>query len=110
MLWKYVWVAITPSLLLFAVIFTALEYKPLDYGAYVFPDWSAGLGLALMSISLLPIPITALRSLLLYKRDHPGVGLWEAAVTLSEPRADWGPALPQHRFSGHDQGEDDVFA
>lgn len=30
-LWKYVWVAITPSLLMFAFVFTFLEFKPLEY-------------------------------------------------------------------------------
>lgn len=39
------------------MIFNWIDYAPVTYGDYVFPQWAEGLGWALASLSLVCIPV-----------------------------------------------------
>lgn len=111
-IWKYIWVFVTPSLLIFAITLQIVGLKPIEYGSQVFPKYASNIGWCLTSISLLPIPIYAIYKLVCFKRSAEGcdVPLKRALVTLTAPAADWGPALTKYRCVGQQYDEDDVFA
>lgn len=111
-IWKYVWVIITPTLLVFAITLQMWDLKPIEYGSQKFPPYASKIGWCLTSISLVPIPIYALYKLISYKRSPEGrcASLKEAIVTLTAPSIEWAPALTKYRCVGQQYDEDDVFA
>uniref|UniRef100_A0A914XN38 Transporter n=1 Tax=Plectus sambesii TaxID=2011161 RepID=A0A914XN38_9BILA len=111
-IWKYIWMYVTPSLLIFAITLQIIDLKPIQYGSQIFPPYASKIGWCLTSISLLPIPIYAIYKLVCFKRSPKGydVPLRRALVTLTAPAENWGPALTKYRCAGQQYDEDDVFA
>ncbi|KAF7244733.1 Sodium-dependent noradrenaline transporter, partial [Varanus komodoensis] len=54
--WRLCWKFVSPAFLLFVVIVSVVNFKPLTYDEYVFPRWanSVGWGIALSSMILVP--------------------------------------------------------
>ena len=100
-LWKYTWYILTPGLLLFAIIFSCINYTPLSYDTYIYPTWANWLGLGLMMISLLPVPIYAIYHFVEYSRSPAGKNKSALKILqeISSPTEDWGPFLRKYRFT-----------
>lgn len=97
---KVMWLFGTPALLIFAIAFSAINFHPLMYDAYLYPMWINWLGLVLMAISLIPVPIFAVIKFIRYRRSHHAIHLspLETLEQLTIPTEDWGPALKQFRL------------
>uniref|UniRef100_A0A5F9CKU5 Transporter n=1 Tax=Oryctolagus cuniculus TaxID=9986 RepID=A0A5F9CKU5_RABIT len=70
--WRLCWKFVSPAFLLFVVVVSIVNFKPLTYDDYVFPPWAnwMGWGIALSSMVLVP-------SYVIYKfLSIPG-SLWE---------------------------------
>uniref|UniRef100_A0A671FNP7 Transporter n=1 Tax=Rhinolophus ferrumequinum TaxID=59479 RepID=A0A671FNP7_RHIFE len=54
--WRLCWKFVSPAFLLFVVVVSIINFKPLTYDDYVFPLWAnwVGWGIALSSMSLVP--------------------------------------------------------
>ncbi|CAD5111710.1 DgyrCDS1001 [Dimorphilus gyrociliatus] len=84
--WKICWLCITPSLMIWILIFTAIHYAPPKYGKYIFPKWAISLGWSIAMVSIIPIPIVAIYKFLI----TPGTPL-QRIKKLIRPEKDWGP-------------------
>ena len=93
------WYFVTPGLLLFAIVFSSINFEPISYDDYLYPIWANYLGLGLMMISLLPVPIFAIFKFIKYRKTVHGVGKTSCQLLqeLTTPTEDWGPALKQYR-------------
>ncbi len=72
------------------LFFSIADYRPLEYGEYVFPVWAnvVGLFISLASVSMIPcVAIWKLESGTLLERARP----------LMKPTSEWGPALAVNR-------------
>ncbi|TNN74450.1 Sodium- and chloride-dependent glycine transporter 1 [Liparis tanakae] len=73
---KVCWRFISPVIISFILIFTVIQYKPITYNDYVYPNWSLGIGFAMSMSSVLCIPVYAI-----YKVSRsPGATFREDAV------------------------------
>jgi SNF family Na+-dependent transporter len=70
---KYAWLTVTPTFLLFAIIFSLAQTKPVVYGNYEFPHWGTSIGWLLTATSLCPIPIYAVVKYIQHKRSREGM-------------------------------------
>uniref|UniRef100_A0A7N5KKG8 Transporter n=1 Tax=Ailuropoda melanoleuca TaxID=9646 RepID=A0A7N5KKG8_AILME len=54
--WRLCWKFVSPAFLLFVVVVSVIDFKPLNYDDYVFPLWAnwVGWGIALSSMALVP--------------------------------------------------------
>ncbi|KAL5020081.1 hypothetical protein ScPMuIL_002973 [Solemya velum] len=95
-IWKLSWCFIAPLALLVILIFTFTNFKPTQYGSYLFPAWADWIGLGITLISILAIPFTAIVKIIMEHRISNG-SVWQHVKDLSRPAGDWGPALKQHR-------------
>ena len=112
-IWKIIWMVVTPTLLVFSSGFSILNYEALTYGKlYKFPHWASAIGWCLTCVSLSPIPVYLIYKLISHMRSEEGKGqsVFDALRTLSRPTNEWGPALVQYRHSETIPGDDDVFA
>ncbi|XP_078602411.1 sodium-dependent proline transporter-like isoform X2 [Branchiostoma floridae x Branchiostoma japonicum] len=89
---KVCWVAITPALLLFILIFNLVQFNPVTYGDYEYPNWAEIMGLLMGLSSCLLIPIVAVIQVCRQKGS-----LLERIKAAARPSRDWGPALEDHR-------------
>ena len=94
LVWKILWMVISPLVLVFIFVFTFVDYKRSTYGDYTFPGWADGIGWTLAVLMVIPIPIV-----MLYKigRADPYLSLREKLSELTSPTDEWGPALVKHR-------------
>ncbi|XP_014681693.1 PREDICTED: sodium- and chloride-dependent glycine transporter 1-like [Priapulus caudatus] len=90
--WKIVWKFVTPVVIMAIMMFTWMDFSPLEYGAYDYPPWADGLGWALSFTSCACIPIVAI-----YKIYHEHGSLITRIRRLAKPSRTWGPALEKHR-------------
>lgn len=60
-------------LLQFILIFTVIQYKPISYGNYLYPQWSLAIGFLMAMSSVICIPVYALYKIA--KSD--GATFWE---------------------------------
>lgn len=90
--WKTCWKFLTPTVLVFILLFTWIDFKPIKYDDYVFPTWSLVLGWMLSLTSVLVIPSVAT-----YKVYHSQGPIWKRIKSLSKPTDEWGPKLQVHR-------------
>nr|XP_055220671.1 sodium-dependent noradrenaline transporter isoform X2 [Gorilla gorilla gorilla] len=70
--WRLCWKFVSPAFLLFVVVVSIINFKPLTYDDYIFPPWAnwVGWGIALSSMVLVPIYI-------IYKFLSTQGSLWE---------------------------------
>ncbi|KAK3566831.1 hypothetical protein QTP86_004565 [Hemibagrus guttatus] len=87
------WRFISPLIISFILIFTVIQYKPITYNDYVYPDWSLAIGFCMALSSVICIPVYAL-----YKISvSDGTTFWERLKNSMKPHPSWGPALQEHR-------------
>uniref|UniRef100_A0A2K5SJ64 Transporter n=1 Tax=Cebus imitator TaxID=2715852 RepID=A0A2K5SJ64_CEBIM len=70
--WRLCWKFVSPAFLLFVVVVSIINFKPLSYDDYIFPPWAnwVGWGISLSSMVLVPIYI-------IYKLLSTQGSLWE---------------------------------
>ncbi|CAF0768919.1 unnamed protein product [Brachionus calyciflorus] len=62
--WRISWKYLCPSILFLIVVLDILFFEGLQYGSYIYPDWSVNFGYLINIFALLPIPGYALFCLL----------------------------------------------
>ncbi|XP_076664285.1 sodium- and chloride-dependent glycine transporter 1 isoform X2 [Andrena cerasifolii] len=119
--WTWMWKLVTPATLLFILFFNWIEYEPLKYGDYVYPQWASIVGWVIGIIPVLVIVGLTLDQLRDRRRrpaydddddddddfgsrpssQRPGKGktkrskrttVWQRAKLLLQPTSGWGPA------------------
>ena len=89
--WRITWKLVTPMLLIVILIASVLDYKPMVYGASVYPGWANMLGWMVSMVSVACIPMGVLVKVLkqgdwkIISKDNR----WEK---LLKPSSDWGNA------------------
>ncbi len=97
--WKYIWLIVTPALLFFALIFMLIQLKTVTYGTYTFPSWADSFGWFLTCLSILPIPFYAVYKFISFVRtEGRGLPLLKSLKILSMPSEKWHPSLYKFRF------------
>lgn len=90
--WRVLWSGVTPCLIMFVFVFTAILHTPVTYGSYQYPGWAIGVGWLFAVCSIVPLPLIAI-----YKIATAKGPLLNRLVTLTRPTREWGPAVAQHR-------------
>ncbi|XP_061187866.1 sodium- and chloride-dependent glycine transporter 1-like [Saccostrea echinata] len=92
--WKICWMFVSPIIICVILLFAWIDYSPVQYGTYSYPDWSEALGWLMSFFSVIFIPIV-----MLYKinKEDEAKGVWEKIKLLCTPTRVWGPALVRHR-------------
>jgi solute carrier family 6 amino acid transporter-like protein 5/7/9/14 len=89
--WVATWGFITPIIMLALFILFIVEYGPITYGDYVYPEWANGVGFAMVGVALVFIPVMAWVQ---YCKSHKVI---ETLSKVFMPTQQWGPALDKHR-------------
>ncbi|XP_049540198.1 sodium- and chloride-dependent glycine transporter 1-like [Anopheles darlingi] len=89
--WTIIWKYVTPVTLLFILCFNWLQYKPIAYGRYLYPDWAELIG---WIIALAPFTLAILVAIIKVRR-HPDAFMHQSAKKLLKPSRDWKPAHPR---------------
>lgn len=91
--WKAMWKVISPIIITFIIIFSAIGYKSLsdEYGSQSYPPWSEILGFIITSIPVLAIPLWIVCKLALGKGQ-----VVKRLKKLCQAESSWGPALEQN--------------
>ncbi|KAJ8320882.1 hypothetical protein KUTeg_002469 [Tegillarca granosa] len=63
-LWTFFWKFITPVSTMFIWIFSVAQLTPVKYGKTTYPPWAVGIGLVIGILSLIPIPVGMVGTLL----------------------------------------------
>ncbi|KAI5104000.1 sodium- and chloride-dependent glycine transporter 1 isoform X1 [Silurus meridionalis] len=87
------WRFISPLIISFILIFTVIQYKPITYNDYVYPDWSLVIGFCMALSSVICIPVYALFKISM----SDGTTFLERFKNSIKPHPSWGPALQEHR-------------
>ncbi|KOB75526.1 Transporter [Operophtera brumata] len=91
--WSAMWRVITPSALVFILVFNWIEYKPASYGHYVYPMWADAVG---WTLGVLPVVVVVLMAVNQICSGPDDLTIMEKARVLSRPTEEWG----QHAASG----------
>nr|XP_024214624.1 sodium- and chloride-dependent glycine transporter 2-like [Halyomorpha halys] len=91
--WRITWVFTTPVILSVIFIYSLIEYKPLHYENYDYPDWADGIGWVLAGLSVLQIPFWAI-VVVSRKKSDTFLGKVKEAI---KPTKEWGPADPRNK-------------
>jgi len=94
-IWSACWAFLTPTILVIIIILTFLNYEGSTYAAYAFPSLIDNLCFGFSFISVLCIPIVALLQLIRYRN----IPFADRLRFLLRPSLDWGPLMPQDRFT-----------
>ncbi|XP_075228964.1 sodium-dependent proline transporter-like [Lycorma delicatula] len=86
--WRVTWSIFAPVILSAIFIYSLVDYKPLHYENYDYPDWADGIGWALAGISTLQIPFWAIVVVL----RQPGSSLKQKFSKALLANSDWGPS------------------
>ncbi|XP_061449644.1 sodium-dependent noradrenaline transporter [Rhineura floridana] len=62
--WRLCWKFVSPAFLLFVVLVSVINFKPLTYDEYVFPPWANSVGWGIASSSMILVPAYILYKLL----------------------------------------------
>ncbi|KAJ7311863.1 hypothetical protein JRQ81_006178 [Phrynocephalus forsythii] len=62
--WRLCWKFVSPAFLLFVVIVSVVNFKPLTYDEYIFPPWANSVGWGVASSSMVLVPAYVLYKLL----------------------------------------------
>ncbi|KAG8436985.1 hypothetical protein GDO86_007899, partial [Hymenochirus boettgeri] len=77
----------------FILIFTVIQYQPIKYNNYIYPDWAITLGFLMAMSSVICIPVYALFKIW----NSDGNTYLQKLKNALKPSKDWGPALLEHR-------------
>ncbi|CAG5118596.1 unnamed protein product, partial [Candidula unifasciata] len=92
--WKLCWMALTPALILFILVFACADYSPTTFGTYTYPAGGEALGWLMVLASLIWIPFCAVYKLV---QEDEGKTFIEKLKFQIIPNKYWGPALVKHR-------------
>ncbi|GIY10187.1 sodium- and chloride-dependent glycine transporter 2 [Caerostris darwini] len=94
--WRLMWKIVVPTLIASILIFTIMDLKPTEYGAYEYPEWATYVGwlFSLASVSAIPFVIV----LKICRARGP---VLQRIRILLEPTEEWGPKLQMHRMETH---------
>ncbi|XP_030554579.1 sodium- and chloride-dependent glycine transporter 1, partial [Drosophila novamexicana] len=87
--WGFMWRYITPATLLFILFFNWVEYKPAQYGHYIYPLWADTVG---WIVGLLPVFIIFVIGVQQIFKAPKHLSFRERIKVLMRPTAEWGPA------------------
>jgi len=87
---RLTWCIVSPGLLFIIIIFTAVQYEPLEIFGRPYPQSSLALGWCVVAAPLICIPIWFIYQVLVD-------GGWQIIKKASQPQSDWGPANPEDR-------------
>ncbi|XP_053670663.1 sodium- and chloride-dependent glycine transporter 2-like [Anopheles nili] len=92
--WQTIWKYITPAMLLFILCFNWLQYKPVSYGRYMYPNWADILGWVLASA---PFGIAVCMSIVKIRTAYSSSerSFWQTVHTLLQPTSEWKPSDPR---------------
>ncbi|CAG5113651.1 Oidioi.mRNA.OKI2018_I69.chr2.g7741.t1.cds [Oikopleura dioica] len=62
----YMWLFVTPLIVIVIMIFSIIGYKPLQYIDYVYPNWANAVGWCIASLSLICVPLGIIHELMKY--------------------------------------------
>ncbi|XP_001654776.2 sodium- and chloride-dependent glycine transporter 2 [Aedes aegypti] len=100
--WTIAWKFVTPITLLFILCFNWIQYKPVSYGKYVYPDWADIVG---WIIGLLPMMVIVVTALYKIVADTSLQSTVQIIRKLLKPTAEWKPSRsPLYRFEYDDNG------
>uniref|UniRef100_A0A182XLE7 Transporter n=1 Tax=Anopheles quadriannulatus TaxID=34691 RepID=A0A182XLE7_ANOQN len=89
--WVTVWKYITPAMLLFILCFNWLQYKPVAYGRYIYPNWADVFG---WIIALAPFGIAVIVAVKNMSTSSSPFA-WQTIRKLLQPSPEWKPSQPQ---------------
>ncbi|XP_077132266.1 sodium- and chloride-dependent glycine transporter 1 isoform X3 [Ranitomeya variabilis] len=87
------WRFFSPAIIFFILIFTVIQYRPISYNDYVYPDWAIMLGFLMALSSVICIPLYA--AFRIWRSE--GDTFLQRLKNSVKPNKDWGPALSEHR-------------
>jgi len=90
MFWIVMWTGITPAIILFVVIWKAVNQKPMQVDGYVFPPWAQALCWMIVAWPF----VTLLVWMIVYTCYK---GALDVCRQVSQPLPGWGPALQENR-------------
>uniref|UniRef100_A0A182QHH5 Transporter n=1 Tax=Anopheles farauti TaxID=69004 RepID=A0A182QHH5_9DIPT len=90
--WMAIWKYVTPALLVFILCFNWLQYKPVSYGRYVYPNWADFIG---WTLALAPFAIVVLVAILRLLYTKPGSSKFQTLKRLLKPSDEWKPSQPR---------------
>ncbi|XP_058828909.1 sodium- and chloride-dependent glycine transporter 2-like [Topomyia yanbarensis] len=100
--WTLIWKFVTPATLLFILCFNWIQYKPVSYGKYSYPEWADIVGWA---IGLLPMAVVVITGLYKIISDTSGQPITQKIVNLLKPTDEWKAARPSlYQFEYDDHG------
>ncbi|KAJ8270877.1 hypothetical protein GJAV_G00120290 [Gymnothorax javanicus] len=88
------WRFVSPVIITFILIFTVIQYKPITYNDYIYPNWSLIIGFSMALSSVICIPIYGLYKI----TKSEGSTILERFKNSMKPDRSWGPALSEHRI------------
>ncbi|XP_054164673.1 sodium- and chloride-dependent glycine transporter 2-like [Oppia nitens] len=86
--WKIMWKYTSPIILSFILVYMIINFKPLKYGEYDYPDWADALGICLTLVIILQVPIWAIYAIYSQNKGQTFREKIELSLINSE---DWGP-------------------
>ncbi|KAH7638851.1 hypothetical protein HUG17_2884 [Dermatophagoides farinae] len=89
-LWSIMWKYITPSILMFLLIFNWIKHEPPKSGDYIYPEWSNIFGWILAFIPTIIIIATMLHTYFTYDGGK-NKSIAQKINTLMQPSENWGP-------------------
>lgn len=94
--WRVAWKFFTPLLLVSLVVFSCVDYTPVSYRNYVFPEWANALGWLVSMTSVAMIPLLVVIQLF---RTEKNLDIVQRVRLLLKPNINWGPALDEHKLT-----------
>lgn len=86
--WRITWGFFAPVILTVIFVYSLVDYKPLRYEQYDYPDWADVLGWMLALASMIQIPFWAVVQTMRQK----GPTFKEKIIQALVPNDDWGPS------------------
>ncbi|XP_033119143.1 sodium- and chloride-dependent neutral and basic amino acid transporter B(0+)-like [Anneissia japonica] len=90
--WQLNWTVITPSLLLFVLLYNWMNWSEPTYNDELYPLWGRVIGWVIIGLTLIFIPLVMIYEFL--KASGSVADRWRV---MSRPRADWGPQMEANR-------------
>ncbi|XP_071947888.1 sodium- and chloride-dependent neutral and basic amino acid transporter B(0+)-like [Antedon mediterranea] len=90
--WQLNWTVITPSLLLFVLLYNLMNWSEPTYNHEVHPEWAHVTGWFIIGLTLIFIPLV-----MIYEFINASGSFSERWRTISRPTANWGPAVQANR-------------
>ncbi|XP_067628133.1 sodium-dependent nutrient amino acid transporter 1 [Eurosta solidaginis] len=86
--WRVCWAIFTPGLMFLVLVYTLINYKPLEYKGVAYPEYIYNIAWLLWFIGVGQLPFWALHTV--YKQ--PGATLKVKFQQAIKPKTNWGPA------------------